>query len=580
MKSSDLIVKMLSLYDVEVIFGVPGDTSISLYESLYDSGAIRHVMARDERSAAFMADAYARISHKPGVCECPSGAGALYAIPGVAEADASSVPVILITNDIPISGAGKKTITELDCERLFAPVTKWSCLVKDGARIPEIIRRAFRMATTGRPGAVHICIPQEAFKYQSQTDEHTLYAETECRSYPAFRTRGSRKGLEAITQCLGAAKRPVIVAGGGAKHSQAQKQILTLCQLLDIPVVTTISGQGILPDDHPLALGVIGDNGYHPHAVRAMEESDTLFYVGCKIGSVSSVNWTLPAPDPGRKILQVDLDPVMLGNNTANHFSVAGDARLVLRDLIILVEQFLEKHPIPDARAPWIASLDRDREAFWEKARTKLSSSASPIKPQRLISTLNRFLDRPSIVIADAGTPTPHITRYLRLSGEDSAFIIPRAFGGLGYAIPGLVGAYFANPKARLVGLFGDGSLGMSAGELETLVRLKIPAVLIHFNNACFGWIKALQSIHTDNKFFSVDFSRHDPALVAKGFGMASQRVTAADQLDAALEKAFAAKAPVFLDVVTESEVTELPPVMSWQAKVEAKKNNRRMALK
>tara|TARA_B100000614_G_scaffold240366_1_gene240660 strand:- start:275 stop:1759 length:1485 start_codon:yes stop_codon:yes gene_type:complete len=493
----------------------------------------------------------------------------------VAEADASSVPVILITNDIPISGAGKKTITELDCERLFAPVTKWSCLVKDGARIPEIIRRAFRMATTGRPGAVHLCIPQEAFRYKSCADEHTLYAESECRSYPAYRTRGSRRGLESITQCLGASERPVIVAGGGAKHSQAQKEILTLCQLLEVPVVTTISGQGILPDNHPLALGVIGDNGYHPHAVRAIEESDTLFYVGCKIGSVSSVNWTLPAHDPNRKILQVDLDPVMLGNNTDNHLSVAGDARLVLRDLNILMKSFLEKNPIPEAREPWVASLNRDRQVFWEESREKLSSTACPIKPQRLVSALNRFLDRPSIVISDAGTPTPHITRYLRLPGDGSTFIIPRAFGGLGYAIPGLVGAHFANPEARLVGLFGDGSLGMSAGELETLVRLQIPAVLIHFNNACFGWIKALQSIHTDNKFFSVDFSSHDPALVARGFGMTAHRITSADELEPALEAAFATREPVFLDVITESEVTELPPVMSWQAKVEANKNNR-----
>ena len=568
MKSSDLIVKMLALYDVEVIFGVPGDTSIPLYESLYDSGTIRHVMARDERSAAFMADAYARISHKPGICECPSGAGALYAIPGVAEADASSVPVILITNDIPISGEGKKTITELDCERLFAPVTKWSCLVKDGERIPEIVRRAFRMATTGRPGAVHLCIPQEAFKHHSTAEKHTLYAEPECRAYPAFRTRGSRKGLEAITRCLGAAERPVIVAGGGAKHSQAQREILTLCELLKVPVVTTISGQGILPDDHALALGVIGDNGYHPHAVRAMEESDTLLYVGCKIGSVSSVNWTLPAHDPERKILQVDLDPVMLGNNTDNHLSVAGDARLVLGDLNILLGEYLEGNPEPESRAPWVASLNQDRQAFWAESEGKLASTTSPIKPQRLISALNRFLDRTSIVISDAGTPTPHITRYLRLSGKDSTFIIPRAFGGLGYAIPGLVGAHLANPEARLVGLFGDGSLGMSAGELETLVRLKIPAVLIHFNNSCFGWIKALQSIHTDNKFFSVDFNSHDPAMVAKGFGMAAHRVTAADELEPALEKAFSAGEPVFLDVITESEVTELPPVMSWQAKV------------
>jgi acetolactate synthase-1/2/3 large subunit len=562
MKGADVIVKMLEQYDVNVIFGVPGDTSIPLYEALHDSGGnLRHVMARDERSASFMADAYARISHKPGICECPSGAGALYSLPGVAEADASSVPVILFTSDNPMNGEGKKTITELDCQRLFEPVTKWSCLVKDISRIPEVIRRAFRIATTGRPGAVHLAFPQECLKGEYRETGHDIYGEPECRTYPAFRTRGSRAGLESLAALLlDKGKKTVIIAGGGAKHSQAEEEIRALAEYMGIPVVTTISGQGIMPDHHPLALGVIGDNGFHPHAIRAVEESDTLFYIGCKIGSVSTIKWTLPSFKPERNILQVDLDPVMLGNNYRNSISVAGDARLVLKDLLVL----LDKAGTVDGPKEWVADLNRERRQFWEESETDFLSRAFPIKPQRVISSINRYLGPGSIVIADAGTPTPYMTRYLRLCDHRSTFIIPRAFGGLGYAIPALAGAYFARPDAVLVGMFGDGSLGMSAGELETLVRLNIRAVLIHFNNACFGWIKALQAIHTRDKFFSVDFSTGDPAKVAEGFGMEAHRITSADMLDSALEKAFSTDGPVFLDVVTESEVTELPPVYSW----------------
>lgn len=560
-KGSDLLVKMLEQYNVNVIFGVPGDTSIPLYESLHDSkGGIRHVMARDERSASFMADAYARISHKPGICECPSGAGALYSIPGIAEADASSIPVILFTNDTPINGEGKKTITELDCRRLFEPVTKWSCLVKDASRIPEIIRRAFRIATTGRPGAVHLSMPQESLQSECRPDAEAVYGEKECSRYPAYRTRGSRTGIETLSRMLGSGKKRVIVAGGGAKHSQAEDEVKTLAELLNAPVVTTISGQGIMPDHHPLALGVIGDNGFHPHAIRAVEESDTLLYIGCKIGSVSSIKWTLPSFKADRKILQVDLDPVMLGNNYKNSAGLAGDAKLILKDLITLMG---EPRPCKQA-TQWMSDLNRIREDFWATSEKKLKSNARPIKPQRVISAVNRFLGPKSIVIADAGTPTPYITRYLRLSDHQSTFIIPRAFGGLGYAIPALVGAHFARPDARLVGLFGDGSLGMSAGELETLVRLNIPAVLIHFNNTCFGWIKALQSMHAKGKFFSVDFSAGNPAKVAEGFGMAAHRIASPDTLDSALEQAFLKNGPVFLDVMTESEVTELPPVYSW----------------
>ena len=167
-------------------------------------------------------------------------------------------------------------------------------------------------------------------------------------------------------------------------------------------------------------------------------------------------------------------------------------------------------------------------------------------------------------MFSDAGTPTPYITRYLKLGGNGSRFIIPRAYGGLGYAIPALVGAHEARPDARLIALFGDGSLGMVAGELETLSRLNTPAVLIHFNNSCFGWIKALQALHANSKFYSVDFTPGSPAKVAEGFGIKSLQVTTPEELAAGLDAAFASEGPFFLDVVTEPEVDSTPPVMSW----------------
>ena len=568
MNGSQVIVEMLRQYRVETIFGVPGDTSIPLYEALYDTGDdIRHVMARDERSAAFMADAYARLSHKPGICECPSGAGPLYALPGIAEADASSIPVIVFTSDIPLSGEGKKTITELDCRTLFEPVTKWSSQVTHADKIPENIRRAFRIATTGRPGAVHLALPQEVLTGKFGGKETDLYGESDCCTYPAYRTRGSRKALEALTDRLMGARKPVIIAGGGTKHSQAGKEILELAQILKAPVVTTISGQGIIADDHRLALGVIGDNGFHPHAHHAVENGDVLLYIGCKMGSVSTIQWTMPSPKKGRKILQIDLDPELLSNNFRNTESVAGDAKLVLRDLIALLH--IAGHSRTDCS--WIDELNGLRRHFWKEAGEIFDSTAVPIKPQPLIEALNRRLQTPSVVIADAGTPTPHITRYLKLGGQGSTFIIPRAYGGLGYAIPALAGAHFARPDTRLVGLFGDGSLGMSAGDLETLARLEIPAVLIHFNNGCFGWIKALQALHAGGKYYSVDFRATDPVRIAQGFGLQALCVTRPEEIEDAFDRAFSAEAPFFLDIVSASELSELPPVYSWMRAAERK---------
>jgi acetolactate synthase-1/2/3 large subunit len=561
MIGANVIVDMLRQYQVKFIFGVPGDTSVPLYEALYDAGqGIRHVMARDERSASFMADAYARLSHKPGICECPSGAGPLYSVPGVAEANASSIPVILMTSDIPLGGEGKQTITELDCQKLFESITKWSSVLKDVRKIPETFRRAFRIATSGRPGAVHLALPQEALKGEYTGEPHTIYAEPDCCDYPAFRTRGSRQVLEELARQISAAHRPVVIAGGGANHSQAGPQVIALAEWLCAPVVTTISGQGIMPDEHPLALGVIGDNGFHPHAHRAVEDGDVLLYVGCKMGSVSTINWTLPSYRPDRRILQVDLDPKLLGNNFPNTLSVAGDARLVLDDLMVLLKQAGPAR----TSSPWVDELNRLRRRFWEEAQAALNSDATPIRPERVMTALNRHLTPPSIVISDAGTPTPYITRFLKLAGKGSRFIIPRSYGGLGYAIPAVVGAFFAQPGARLVGLFGDGSLGMSAGEIETIARLQIPAVLIHFNNATFGWIRSLQSLHSQGKFYSVDFSAGSPCLVAQGFGLKALAVKSTADLEDGLQQAFASEEPVFLDIPTAPNPGELPPVYSW----------------
>lgn len=559
LSGAQALVKMLFEYKVDVVFGVPGDTSLALYEAIYDThGAVRHVMARDERSATFMADAYARLSHRPGFCECPSGAGALYSVPGVAEANASSIPVVLFTSGISLAGEGKGTITEMAHHTLFEPITKFSSVVKSADKIPETVRKALRIATTGRPGAAHLVLPTEAMSGHIDPADVSLHAEPECITYPAYRTRGSATVLDALAAHLKGAERLVIVAGGGVNHSQANAEVLALAERLAAPVVTTISGQGTMPDEHPLALGVVGDNGFHPHALKAVEEADVLLYVGCKMGSVSTIKWSLPSPRAERKILQIDLDPTVLANNYENTLSVAGDAKLVLEDLLELAPG--EAKPA----SAWVDELNAARARFWQDAQAQLHSEAVPLKAQRVIHELNRRLPSPSIVISDAGTPTPHITRFLKLGNDGSRVLIPRSFGGLGYAIPAVVGAWYARPDARPVGLFGDGSLGMSAGELETLARLNVPAVLIHFNNGCFGWIKTLQKLHSKSKFMSVDFTPGDMSKVAAAYGIAAWRVETPDELERALDEAFAHDGPAFLDVVTEPLVSDIPPVYSW----------------
>lgn len=550
-----IVVEMLKAYGVRHIFGVPGDTGLAFYNALcQEQGAITHVLARDERSAAFMADVYARVGFRPGVCEGPSGAGATYLAAGLAEAHASSIPVIAINSDTPIAQEGRNILTALDQPALFAPITKWSTLVKQVGHIPDIMRRAFRIATSGRPGAVQITIPMDVLEEKATTC--LLHAEEPCRAYPSFRARPDPVAVERAADLLSQAVQPVIVAGGGVVTSGAWDELTALAEALGAPVGTSICGKGAIAENHPLSMGVVGSNGRRPYANALLQAADLIFYVGCKTDSVTTAGWTLPPIATDQAILHLDVDPTEVGRNYPTAVGLVGDARLGLADLLTAIRaRGGRPRPNPlDRMADEIA-------AFWAEFHAKATALSTPIKPQRVIHTLAHLLPANSIVIADAGTPTPFTAAYLR-SAAGRRVIIPRGYGGLGYAIPGAVGAKLARPEATVVALMGDGSFGMSAGELETIARLRLPVVIVQFNNGCFGWIKVSQALSYDGRCFGVDFSADtDYAGIARGFGLRGVRVERPEEIESALREALEADQPTFIDIVTECETTELPPV-------------------
>jgi acetolactate synthase-1/2/3 large subunit len=564
MLGSDMLVEMLGRYGVKHIFGVPGDTNVPLYTALQrQPDLIEHVMCRDERSAGYMADAYARISNKVGVFEAPSGAGAMYSLPPVAEAHASSVPVILMTIDVPLPGEGRGVITELDCVKLFEPVTKASIQIKSADKIPEIIRRAFRTATTGKPGAVHIVIPEDMLLAEVPDTEFSLRVEEDCKSFPAYPTMAAPGKVDELFDLIDASERPLLVAGGGTNRSRARAALQSFAEQMNLPVVTTITGQSTMPDDHPLAIGVIGDNGYHPHANMAMEEADLLVYLGSKVGSVVSIGWSFPSKNPSRKVAQIDIDPQVLANMTDNAVSIAGDVRLVLESLGIAAKNR------PAKGGKCIETLNNYRSAFWEGAEPLFTDHTLPLRPEPVVRAFSERLRHPVNILSDAGTPTPYMTRFLRMGDTDSTFIIPRAYGGLGYAIPAVVGAWKADPEKTPIGLFGDGSFNMSVGELETLVRLNCPAKLIQFNNGCFGWIKGLHRMQGKgaNDCYSVDFTKANAAKIAEAFGLKSWRVQTLAEFETAFDDALNHDGPCFIDVIVESLAERIPPVYSWLKK-------------
>ena len=293
-----LLVEMLKAYDVRYVFGVPGDTGLAFYEALRQAaGDVTHVLARDERSAAYMADVYARVSFRPGICEGPSGAGATYLASGLAEAHASSIPVIALLTDTPVSREDCNVLTALDQPALFRPITKWTTVVKEAGRIPAAVRQAFRVATSGRPGAVQLTLPMDVMA--DRVDAPSLHGEGACRAYPAYRTRPDPAAVEEAAALLAAARRPVIVAGGGAVTSGAWTELAELAEAAGAPVGTSICGKGAIAEDHPLSMGVVGGNGGRPYANALLAQADLILYVGCKTDSVTTENWSLPRPTGG-----------------------------------------------------------------------------------------------------------------------------------------------------------------------------------------------------------------------------------------------------------------------------------------
>jgi acetolactate synthase I/II/III large subunit len=556
---SEAIVTILAESGIEHIFGLPGDTGMDFYDALYrNEGRISHILTRDERSASFMADAYARVSGKIGVCEGPSGGGATYIVPGVAEAQGSCIPLICLTSDTPIREEGRGVLTEFNQQALFAPITKWSARMTTADTAPDVVRRAIRLATSDRPGAVSISMPADVLR--AEVGDNQVYGVPQFMSAPSSRTRPDPEHVNRAADIIRHARRPVIVAGGGVIVSQAWDALTQFAETAMIPVGTSINGKGSIAETHPLSLGVVGGNGARPYANRVVADCDVLILVGTRTDSTTTLNWTLPKPETGRTVIHIDVDAWQIGNNYETRVGLLADARAALDDLRAAVG------PLPRSidRTQWIEEFGAAKQRYFDDQAALMSSDAQPIKPQRVISTLKRLLPEDTVLVADPGTPTPFIGAQYLLPKPGRWTVIPRAHGGLGYALPACVGAYYARPSARTVSLLGDGSFGMSVGELETISRLNLPITLIHFNNGCFGWIKELQHLYHDRRYFSVDFNPVDYAAIARGFGLKSWHVQDPSDLEATLRAALDHGGPAFVDIVTEAAMTETPPVHAW----------------
>ena len=554
---AEAMVRLLAGHGVRHIFGLCGDTSLPFYDALarLDHG-MEHILTRDERHAAYMADAYARVTGRPGICEGPSGGGATYILPGLVEANESSVPIMAITTDVATTSAGRFPLTELDQDALMRPLTKWNGVIPQAGVLPRMVRRAFREMTSGRPGSVHLGLPFDVQKAEVAEDD--IWADERFATYPALPAAPAPQDVEVVLDALLAAERPVIICGGGVVLSGGCEALDAFASALGIPVCTTVSGQGALAESHPLCVGVVGSNGGQAATRALVDEADCVFFIGCRAGSVTTERWR--SPPPGSVVAHLDSDPAVIGACYDTKAAIVADARLALVDLLMAAE---DREVQPGDGTARVAVA---RQAKWEAFRALAASDDAPILPERVISELRAALPDDAIICADPGTPCPYFSAWYDWPKAGRHFLTNRAHGALGWALGASIGAQVGRPNAKVVCAMGDGSFGMSVGELETVKRLGLPITFIVFSNSVFGWIKAGQKSGFGERYFSVDFTRTDHRAVAEAYGLKAWTVEDPAALGPTLVQAIAHDGPTLVDVIAQPLQEAAAPVSEWVA--------------
>ena len=541
---------MLIAYGVPVVFGLAGGQTLPLYDAIRSrAGNIRHVPVRDERNAAYAADGYARISGRVGVCDATVGPGAIKLTSGLAEAFNSSIPLVAVVSDMPSDwlavryrGGGNQLVDQMG---VLSPLCKWTGRLPAADRLPELVQRAFQMATTGRPGPVAIEIPEDLFRMEAGD---TPAVDRRFGKAPSDRSVPEPSALQAAAALLESAERPVLIAGGGARLSDAGAELAALAEQLALPVATTHSGKGVLDETHPLALGLLGALGGSTVARSIVEGADVILAVGFKFGQNPTFRWSLPRR--GQRLIHLDIDPAEIGRVFPVEIALVGDARA---GLTALRAQCGFSKPIEPIAAR-IAGL----RARWHEELEAKAGEAKPIKPQQVVALLDELCGPESILVCDASFASGWGGAYFE-ARQDRRAIFPRGMGGLGWALPAAIGAQLARPKSKVVVLAGDGAMTYSLGELATLASEGLNIAVVVLNNSAMGWIKWEQAVYWEGRFQSTDLGEVDFAAVARAMGCSGTNVNEPDDLRQALTLALSATVPTLVDVRTDAGEAAMP---------------------
>ncbi len=544
MTGAQCIAKALETYGVTHVFFVPGILGKALVEM--EKLNIRRVVTHGEKAAAYMADGYARASHRPGVCMAQS-VGAANLAAGLQDACLGLSPVVAITGHRPSLYKYRHSYQEIEHAPLFEPVTKFNVTVDTVEQLPLLLRQAFREATTGAPGPVHLDLPgiQGEVVVEAEADLEPIFEERFNR-YPPFRPEPEPELVQQAARTLRRFQRPIIVAGGGVTASQAQKEVTELAEKLSIPVATSLNGKGTIPEDHPLAVGVVGSYSRWC-ANRLVSEADLVLFIGSHTGSQVTNDWRIPPA--GTPVIQIDIDPSELGRNYPTKAALLGDARVTVRRLIEALEPM-------EQRTEWLQRVRQLVGEWRSEVAPQCNSDASPIRPERICKELTEFLPSDAVLVSDTGHSGIWTGTMIDLKHPGQSYI--RAAGSLGWAFPAALGAKCALQERPVICFAGDGGFWYHIAELETALRWGINAVIVVNNNHSLNQGKrGTERVYASRpgrpeelwQFVDVDFAK-----IAQVIGCFGVRVTQPGALRSALQEALASGKPAVVDVVSDIE--------------------------
>lgn len=536
---AEILVKCLESEGVDTIFGYPGGVVLPIYDALYDAD-IRHILTRHEQGAAHAADGYARATGRPGVCLATSGPGATNLVTGIANAYMDSAPLVAFTGQVAQPLLGRDSFQEADITGITMPITKHNYLVKDTNELARIIKEAFHIATTGRPGPVLIDIPRDV------SASRTEYVEAGDIYLPGYKPvlEGDPGQVMAAARAIAQSQRPLIYAGGGVVISGAHEELLRLAELMMAPVCNTLMGLGGFPGSHPLSLGMLGMHGTK-YANFAVCECDLLIAVGARFDD--RVTGKLETFAPEAKIIHIDIDPAEIGKNVRVDIPIIGDVKRVLAQLLEVLE-------------PRLGEAWKDKIMAWKKEYPLDFCDGERLKPQAVIREIYNLTNGNARITTEVGQHQMWTAQYYTFT-KPRSFISSGGLGTMGYGMPAAVGVQAGCPDDVVFDIAGDGSIQMNIQELCTAVNYELPINVAIMNNGFLGMVRQWQELFYNRRYSHTELFNPDFVKLAEAYGAEGLRVTRRAEMAPAIEQAIRSSKPVMIDFVVDREDNVMPMV-------------------